>query len=376
MIKIDEIFSKIPNEVIFSKEGKSILEQIENDKVILVLHELQLNTTLKNNNISRISVETLTQETGYSIKKNVKEFKDILVQLRELKLIEFADFKSNKELIEVDITYLKEMDKFIQLYPTELKVLHKIEDKRTFINLLKVYTLLKICCYKRAESEMDMEVVGGRAETTYLSHKFISTHTNIDKKYIKKYIDQLQELNLIRYANLGTKYKIDSKTQKIEECNNIYALTFISGVLSDAKKNDEQLKYVLKEGLKQQRGDLESQGYKIVKSKKQVTNKGNIITKQQKGGIVSSINRKIDNMTATTDDIEKLEEVTGQEIEKDIKNKLKKLQEEREQQENEEFKNDTKDFDLDDFIEDIMSEDDDVQDFDLDDYFRKADIIF
>ena len=391
MIRIEEIFSKIPNKVILGEEQeKSVMRQIGDAKVILILHELQLNTTLKNKSISNISIEKLVKECGYESNKKMNlDFKDILLQLRKLKLINFTDFKSNKELIEVDLKAIAELD-FTQLYPSELKVLHKVKDKRNFLNLLKVYMLLKKCCYKRSLSDYDIVVTGGRSETTFLSYKFIAINTNIDKKYIKKYIDQLQELNLIRYANLGTKYKIDSKTQKIEECNNIYALTYISGVLSDAKKNDEQLRYTLKEGLKQQKNDLEEQGYKIVNSKKQVTSKGNIITKQQKGGIVSSINKKINNMTATTDDIEKLEEVTGEEIENDIKNKLKKLEEQRKQQENEKFKNDTKDFDLDDFIEDEKSTEDDVQilnnqtiendedltEEELNDYFNRADIIF
>lgn len=304
----NKIFSKIPNTLLVA-EDKSILELVGDNKIILILHKLQTLSTLENKNICYISIEYLVKNCGYKIDKDTnKSFKNILLKLKELELINFNDFRTNKELIEIDITKLKELDKFIQLYPEEIETIQaNSKDKREFLNLLKVYLLLKKAVHKRnKEKAQDVNVKHGGeiAETTYLSHDYISLKCNINKRNIKKYIDRLQDLKLIKYANLGTKYKANSKNKLISECTNLYALTYISS----ENGIDTELEY----GLSLQKAQLEDAGYTIVQNnKKKKNDNGNKLTKQQKGGKISAIKRKIKNGTATDRDLEELKELQG-----------------------------------------------------------------
>ena len=235
-------YSKITNKLFYTnKEGEeSILKIVNDNKVVLVMHYLYLLTNRCSE--ATVSVDYLIEKCGYKVDKDSrKSFKNILYKLKELKYINFNNINKSNEVIEIDTTKLNVDTEFFVVENEELELIrNNTEDIREFLNVVKVYYYLKARIYKRKETT----TIDPRSQSTYNTYEDIANHTLISERNIKKYIDKLQEINLIRYCNLGYKYRVDNIQAKTE-CANLYVLTKIS-------KDEEMLRYDMKEGLKQE----------------------------------------------------------------------------------------------------------------------------
>lgn len=291
-------FSKVSNEFFYGLNGdqeKSILKEVNDNKVLLIIHNLYLMTDRKGRAIT--SIDFLIEECCYKVTKKCQtQVKDILNALKELNLISFeGEIKSYTKIIKINTENLNVENEFFVFEEEELETISNLSDDiREVNNLLKIYLYLKARCYKKKNNDGT-----GRSQTTYVSYKNIANHTLIGEGNIKKYIDILKESGLIAYKNLGLKYKEGYKEYK-NECSNLYALMKISG-------SEKWLKQDLKEGLKQQRFDYESKGYIIVE-------KGDYLYNDRKiNGRKGYLIKKENNNALTDEEKEELNKIRARE---------------------------------------------------------------
>lgn len=233
---MQDLFSKITNDLFYvKKEDEGLIKAFANEsilyktnyynKVILILHNLYIGTNF--NRECLITLDYLIHKCNYkTVKENRKSFKLILEKLRELELIRFEDIHKSNELIIINTEKLMlNQDNYTILTQYEIDVLSTVKDMRLMSTLLKLYLYLKVKVTKRKEGE-DINMYA-TPQTTYQSYEFISKYTNISESRIKEYIDKLQDLGLIKYRNIGKRYKINDKYKKLTECPNVYALTIL-----------------------------------------------------------------------------------------------------------------------------------------------------
>lgn len=285
-------FSKVTNEMFYGLNGekeKSILKYVNDNKVMLMMHHLFILTNFRNQ--ATISIDLLIEECGYKVgKKNQASFKEILTKLKELELIDFeGEIKSYSKIIRIDTTNLKLDGKYFEIEDDEIELISAYtKDIRETLNVMKVYFYLKARIPKGKEVAKN----GGEPNATYDSYKTISEYTMISESNIKKYIDILQEIDLIRYKNLGYKYKEENRKIKTD-CSNTYVLTRVS---KDMIEED------LKEGLKKQKYFYEENGYKI-------TSKGYKNNDKKENGLYGSLIKKEKNNTLTEKEKIKLQDI-------------------------------------------------------------------
>lgn len=285
-------YSKITNKLFYTnkEDEESILKIINDNKVVLVMHYLYLLT----NRVGEVtvSVDFLIKKCGYKVDKDSrKSFKNILDKLKELGYIYFTEISKSNEVIEIDTNKLNVDKEFFVVEDEELELIRaNTEDIREFINVVKVYYYLKARIYKK----QDDTILDCRSQSTFNPYEDIANRTSISERNIKKYIDKLQDINLIKYDNLGYKYKVNNKEFKTE-CANVYVLTKVS-------IDEETLKYDLKEGLKAQSLYYQEKGYIITK-------KGYKDNDKKRNGKYGSLIKKEKNNTLTEQEEKELNKI-------------------------------------------------------------------
>jgi hypothetical protein len=221
-------FIQLPNKLFYTTdESKSILQQINDDNLLLVIDYLYINTNKKD--ITLLTIQDLILSCGYNKVdnhkgRNVDQFKCILTKLKDVGIITTdIDFNTSKptELLKIKLNLLKENEGFIQLLELEkdkilLQDKHKVDNKK----LLIYYCYLKSRIYKRNNNDA-MVAFGGRAEVTWVTYVTIGKDLGFTDESIKKYNDILLELNLIRIGYVGNWYYADDKNKVIRESVNI-----------------------------------------------------------------------------------------------------------------------------------------------------------
>lgn len=289
-------YSKIMNKLFYTKEEgqESILKIVNDNKVVLVMHYLYCLTNRFDE--ATVSVDYLIEKCGYKVTKKAQfQFKDILVKLDEIGVIELKDeINSYSRVIEINTAKLNVDSEFFVMEEEELELIKSIaEDTREYINLIKVYFYLKA----RIHKGNDVRANGGKSQTTFNTYLDIANTTFISERNIKKYIDKLQDINLIRYENLGYKYKPENINLKTE-CANLYALTKIS-------TDDDWIKADLKEGLKQQEHYYEENGYVVTKKgyknndKKTNGKYGSLIKKEKNNNLTDKEKEELSKIRLT-----------------------------------------------------------------------------
>ncbi len=295
----------LENKLFYNKDDKSIIKNIDNYKVILVLDFLQKYT----NKIEIIGFTLERMITFYDYKigtkkgESVQQFKNILAKLQELEIIECLtmdkdnkslklDSISPKQYIECKLNVNKE-NGFIQLFFNETAtILTYVKTKIDNVQLLALYCYLKSRMYKHKKGD-DVVRSGGKAETCYCSFELIHSDIGLSKASCMKYIDILVELNLIRYSNAGLWYYPNSKEVK-HESPNIYCLY---------EGDEEYCKHNLKEGIKQYKNSDSNKGKIFIASREYKNNNKKL--NGEKGSII----KKINNGTATEQDEIRLKEL-------------------------------------------------------------------
>ncbi|GAA0075973.1 hypothetical protein UT300005_03510 [Clostridium sp. CTA-5] len=313
-----ELYSKITNQLFYIREGKSsneknsILNNVGDDKVILVLHKLYLLTNFEKKAL--ITLDYIIEKCGYSVNQRTrKSFRDILLQLRYYGWINFegedGDIKSG-QMIEIDteaLFYTTETD-FTSLTQNEVKTIMDNElNSKTRIALIKLYLYLKARTYKRSFEENKLEkgleewkyeeFAGWndyRSQSTYQSYELINRFTNISQSNIKQLIEKLQELGLITYASAGKKY-LKGKPSTITECENVYVINNLQ----------ESIKRELKIGLKQYCYKAREQGYSI--TNREYTNNDRKIN-----GRIGGLTNKLKKGTISAEQLHELNELNEQ----------------------------------------------------------------
>lgn len=296
--RIEEGFVKIPNEMILpNEEGKTMIKDI-NCKVLPIWIYLK-NHECKGN--CYFSLEDMVAECGYkpdAHKGKINDkFKDILSKMIKEKIIieinidpKDKQFKANT-FIKCKLMDVKE--KFFTLEDYQYKWIMEYKGKEEKLNLLKVFCLIKARMYRRSEDE---GIHDGIYEVAFPSYKDIAYNCLISESNIKKYIDILVDLKLIKYDNLGQ--VIDRVTGEVKECNNTYAI-YKHGWQDELEGSMGLLKKKLKE-----------QGYIIPRKERKVDNRS-------LGGKKTQINKRINNGTAIEKDYIELEQINSQLKKKD-----------------------------------------------------------
>lgn len=301
----ENLFAKIPTILFYEiiedeiternkcvKEN-SILTNIRDSKVLLILYQLYIRTNYTNE--CDTSVSKLINKCNYfSNTKTKDEFKSILNNLCNLKYINTSDdinkLKHN-DLITFGTSKLIDMDSFVILEQKELNTITSSStSNKEILNLLKVYLYLKCKCNKRKDGD-NIQKAGGRAQVAYPSYNNITEYTYTSESHIVEYITKLKELGMIEYRNLGKKYLENDPNKKITDCTNLYVITnLVQGEYVDLE---------FKEGLKQQRNFYEKDGYIIIND--------NSINDKSIYGRKGYLTKKLNNNTITEKEIKELE---------------------------------------------------------------------
>lgn len=296
-------YVQLPNKLFYTTEekDKSIIKIIKNDNTLLTLGYLYINTNRKD--ITVFTIEDLILSCGYKEVdrhkgKNLDQFKYILNQLKELKIITYDfDFNNIKptQLIKCKLNLIKEHEGFIQLYDWEKeKILtskiKEIDNKK----LLMYYCYLKSRIYKRAKSDGDLIAMGGRAEITWVGYRTITDDLDIEDRTIKKYNDALVKLNLIRIGNAGLWHYKNDSNKVVRESNNIYTLY---------TKEEDIWKLNIKEGIKFYKQQEKENGKVFINNQEYKNNNRKL------NGELGSIIKKENNGTATEKDLNRKDEI-------------------------------------------------------------------
>lgn len=206
-------FIMLPNNLIWDKESTMIKEYGE--KVSYVLSYLDSNVNRLNK--CTFSIEDIILTCGIAVKtgkgKSIEQFKVLLLQLQESGIITNTNIEIEKAKIHDYIScefkmpieqkeeknvnfFMIERDKFIDIITSDTK-----SDK---CNLLNTYYYI-------------MARINRKCGFFYDTQEIMSSDLSVSKTTLNKYIDELKNLRVIYYDNIGL---VDGK-----KANNIYSDT-------------------------------------------------------------------------------------------------------------------------------------------------------
>lgn len=200
-----DIYSVIPSSCF------SLLE--ENNKIIFILDYFYLNQ-LRFYDLCKLSLQEIIYCCGLKLDKHKggtnDKFKQLLYFLRDNDLITFDD-EINKvnDIIHINLNY-PGSNNFFMLYEKDK---HKILNYAAN-NKLDKFSLLNVYCYL-------LSCIGSNNKYCFPSYDDISNKTSINRRSINKYISALDEIDLIKYKNIGL---ITNKDGENFKANNVYVL--------------------------------------------------------------------------------------------------------------------------------------------------------
>lgn len=236
----NEYWSKIPNNLVWiSSNEDKIKGEIplckDNDILFATIVYMNINTT----NIGEVkfTFEDLITFCGLKVRtgknNSIEQFKKVLSYLQQLKFItsdnDFLMIKP-KELIKIDfnITYKKDEDSNdIEWFKLYYKNLIKIINSDINVDKLK---LLRVYCYylsrvkrnnEEQKTQLEEYMIGDDTvvESFYDKYKTICNDLGISESLLRKYLDILEELELIFTDNIGQVKNSDGKEWT---ANNVY----------------------------------------------------------------------------------------------------------------------------------------------------------
>jgi predicted transcriptional regulator len=304
--KLSESFSQLTNEIFYLKdennddkkiEQGSIINTIQDDKVIIILHELYVNSSFRRT--YNLNLDFFIEQCGYQVnQKSKKNFEQVLNKLKDNKLINFDSINNKIISIDIEPLILKSSKNYFILTDEEINTFKNVKDLRLRITLLKVYTYLKATTTKRSINEKTGEKyniqVIGVPQVTWQSYEYIEKFINIGQAHLKTYIDKLKELGLIDYASCGKKYHSKDKYKKLSECPNVYTITNLNEC-----GNEQELEL----GLKQCKNWLEEENGWIVTK----TNYKN--NDRKTNGKIGGLTKKLNKGTITDKQKEELDKL-------------------------------------------------------------------
>jgi hypothetical protein len=302
---LSESFSQLPNEVFYLKdenrddkktEQGSIINTIKDDKVIIILHELYVNTSFRRN--YNMNLEFFIEQCGYQVnQKSKKNFENILNKLKEINIIDFDKIHNKIITIDTEQIMLKSENNYFSISDEEIIKLKTIKDLRLRMSILKLYSYLKATTTKRSidrktgkKHSIQVEQI---PQVTWQSYEYIERFIKIGQAHLKKYIDILKELDLIDYTSCGKKYYSKDRFKKLTECPNIYTITNLNNC-----GNEQELEF----GLSQCREWLEKDGWIVTKTHYKNNDR-------KINGKIGGLTKKLNNGTITYKQKEELDKL-------------------------------------------------------------------
>lgn len=254
------MFIMLPNNVfINSNDKESIIKELNSKYIGGILNYLAWKKDIEG--ISAFSVEDIVKSLGmkpnsHKGKINEKIF-DVIIDLRDRgyinKLIINKKYYNGFSSCMLNILSLNRDNtayNYIQVTDCERnKIFNYDKQKIDKVMLFNLYCHLKARMYKR-ENNYSLSITGGKAQVCYPSYESIENDILIKPSTIKKYIDILSDIDLIRYDNAGTYIKDGNKYKS----SNTYVLYDENG----------EWKYELEQGIKFFKKLKESNGYKFI----------------------------------------------------------------------------------------------------------------
>lgn len=217
------MYSKISNVLLYSNDvySDSLIKLMSNDKLILIFDYIYMHTG--RNNICQFTIHDMISSSYLKPKsgsgKVNDQFISALQALEELKVLSFNDISFDTITINSFIKCTIKLDlgkNFMMLLDTEKKLIVSSEiNNRAKINVLNLYCYLKGMMFNRGNFELYATM---QPEVCYPSYDNICNDLNISRGVVKKSIDILVQLNLIRYDNIGL-WKPKSGYGKFESPN-------------------------------------------------------------------------------------------------------------------------------------------------------------
>jgi hypothetical protein len=302
---VSESYSQLPNEVFYLKnennddkktEQGSIINTIKDDKVIIMLHELYVNSSFRRN--YHMNLEFFIDQCGYQVnQKSKKSFENVLYKLKEIKLIDFDKIHNKTMIIDTEQLILKSCSNYFSITDEEINKLRLIKDLRLRMSILKLYSYLKATVTKRSINDKTGSKYNIQVEqipqVTWQSYEYIEKFINVGQAHLKLYIDKLKELNLIDYTSCGKKHHSKDRYKKLSECPNIYTITNLNDC-----GNEQELEF----GLSQCKDWLEKDGWVITKTNyknndRKINGKiGGLTKKLNKGTITNKQKGELDKL--------------------------------------------------------------------------------
>jgi hypothetical protein len=238
-----DAYSKQVNDLFYNningKEEFGLLKSLGNeDKSILILHELYVSTSMFRRGNCNMSLDHLIEKCGYKTnQKSRKSFKKVLNDLKKIKMINFEGDVDNNKMFCIDTTPLfdKTDNDFIKLYDSEINKFTSISDLRARTSIIKLYLYLKTRICDKSYKDIGFNI-------TFQTNKLIRKYTNINEWNLENYINILQNLNLITYKDINKNISI-YKNEKIVKMIHptIYAINSFHDNISDEINNGMEI---------------------------------------------------------------------------------------------------------------------------------------
>ncbi|MCY6372758.1 helix-turn-helix domain-containing protein [Clostridium ganghwense] len=202
-----DYFTKIPNRYVRHDIGDTYANTYSNtcsDKVTAITHILTKNMNIRG--YIMITIDMIMQELGYKEAKRrkveaVNPIKETLSKMIDEGIFEFDEdiskFKRKDTILIKKHEFLKMNDEsyaFVEIKDFEFERIMSVRNEDN-CKLLTLFASIKSRIYN-GDSVVN-------AHGCFPSIKVLSRDTGLNEKTIEKYIDILQEIDLIRYENAG-----------------------------------------------------------------------------------------------------------------------------------------------------------------------------
>lgn len=303
MVKYDEYFIKLPNNIIWTyTDGEISVVKYINKKAVTILSNLMFKCNPIG--VCCFTLEDLIIKCGYMPKtgkgKINDQFKDVLIQLQELGFIvepnvDMNSIKPNTFIeCKIDAHIPNEDDRdigfFRLFYKDYIRIMNLETDKDKSI-ILNSYCYISARVKHRPDDyksvNEDKYRNEGKSEYTYFKYEDAISDLGITKATLKESLDILSDNELISYGNIG----LVKKNGVVNVANNVYVIDTkeFESAINDSKfyytnngysvigkKSDDVTKKII--GLSSRIKQLESTGCNvddIKKELKKVENKKN-----------------------------------------------------------------------------------------------------
>lgn len=255
VIKINDNFIMLRNDVVWdvNKLDNTYLKKYSSKALAVIIYlYMRVNPT----GMASFSISNLITTCGFKVNSNkgksLDVFKLILFQLIDNNIISIGETHVAKTKINdyIECKINIELDTKGGLNTNFFKL--KYKDIIAIFNSDNIIDNFNIYCYilARIKNRQDdninkIYITGGKAEVVYDKYETICKDLMISKTKFNKCINELSELDLIVYGNIG----LITKDRKVITANNVYATN----------------KYEFEYGLKESQDWYIKNGYKLVK---------------------------------------------------------------------------------------------------------------